>query len=688
MTGPLRVLSLCSGAVDGLGLAAEAAGMEIAALCEIDPWCRQALAHHFPERMIYHDVRDVTRDRLRRDGVGPIDVLVAGPPCFAAGTLILTWRGYQPIEDVHSGDVVLTHLGRWKPVTAVMRRDDAVLRTVKAVGTPAITTTDDHPFLGRPSARHWDNVRRRYVRAWGVGQWVEASQLSTSWYLGQTLPQATQSEGDCAYWWMVGRYLADGWRARRAGRRGGRVIICASKAEADVVEGRIREAGYAPTRVTERTTVKFHIQNNALYDRLEDFGRHAHGKLLPGYVFMVDRDHARALLDGYISGDGYSRATDTFIEHSVTTTSKALALSVALLAQRAYGTVASVHLAPLPPRTLIEGREVNQRHQWKVRVYDTNRLAFVEGQYGWKQVRRSEPAGRGPVYNLAVGDDESYIADGAIVHNCQDVSHAGRRRGAQGDRWLWPEVLGVVGDLEPRWVCFENPLGLRTVGARREFGALLATLATLGYRVGYDQWGAADVGAPHQRERVFIIACRATRAVGDADGLVDGRAGHDPTGGVGQEAAGPPGAGPDTLRRSVACAGDPGAPAGAGAAGPLADAQSARRPLRRERGGGPPTESRPERHGDPDNATAERAAQPGVGLPADGPAAGLVRFPGWPAPPGEAQRAYEPPRLTTGVKGRPKMLHALGNSVLWRQAYPIFCTIVEVEEGAVTPWTP
>lgn len=87
---------------------------------------------------------------------------------------------------------------------------------------------------------------------------------------------------------------------------------------------------------------------------------------------------------------------------------------------------------------------------------------------------------------------------------CQDVSHAGNRAGLEeGTRsGLWGDYRRLIGDLRPRAVVVENVTGLLTLGGT----TVLADLAALGYvgRVGVIS--AADAGAPHQRDRVWIVA--------------------------------------------------------------------------------------------------------------------------------------------------------------------------------------
>ncbi len=94
---------------------------------------------------------------------------------------------------------------------------------------------------------------------------------------------------------------------------------------------------------------------------------------------------------------------------------------------------------------------------------------------------------------------------------CQPFSAAGKRKGADDDRHLWPYVREFVRKTRPGICFFENVEGHVSLGLRE----VLTDLVGLGYRVESDSgeptWGlfsAAEVGAPHQRKRVFILAYR------------------------------------------------------------------------------------------------------------------------------------------------------------------------------------
>lgn len=115
--------------------------------------------------------------------------------------------------------------------------------------------------------------------------------------------------------------------------------------------------------------------------------------------------------------------------------------------------------------------------------------------------------------------DEEVTADGLRAHGiepagidivmggppCQIASVAGKRLGAGDPRNRWPEFLRIIRDLRPRWILAENVPGLLSVDAGRLFGEILRDLAQMGYGVSWGCWGAADVGAPHGRQRLFIV---------------------------------------------------------------------------------------------------------------------------------------------------------------------------------------
>jgi len=87
---------------------------------------------------------------------------------------------------------------------------------------------------------------------------------------------------------------------------------------------------------------------------------------------------------------------------------------------------------------------------------------------------------------------------------CQPFSAAGKRQGADDPRHLWPFIAKGIRILQPRLCFFENVEGHISLG----LSDVIEDLAGMGYRTTWGIFSASEVGAPHQRKRVFILAHR------------------------------------------------------------------------------------------------------------------------------------------------------------------------------------
>ena len=268
---------------------------------------------------------------------------------------------------------------------------------------------------------------------------------------------------------------------------------------------------------------------------------------------------------------------------------------------------------------------------------------------------------------------------------CQDVSLAGKRAGLAGERsGLWSEFARIVRVVRPRFVLVENVAGLLSM----EFGQVLGDLAALGFDAEWGVFRASDAGAPHRRERVFILA------VADASGVdgerVERRGGGSRrpvwTAGVcgcGQAVADAEcghaqrrrGAGVMDGARGVTQSegherqrgGDAARGGGEAVGVAVADAErigqqtEGRRRIRSDRA--------PRGIGAAGDAVNERGgrAQPRLGGVADGLPRGMDAH-RWPAGRGEEQHEWEAPRVAKAAPERRHRLKALGNAVVPQQA--------------------
>jgi DNA (cytosine-5)-methyltransferase 1 len=132
--------------------------------------------------------------------------------------------------------------------------------------------------------------------------------------------------------------------------------------------------------------------------------------------------------------------------------------------------------------------------KWQVEIDDYARRVLAKH---WPAVRRHDDVRTWPQ------PDTEYVDVIAGGFPCQDISYAGKGAGLGGERsGLFFELIRIVREMGPRFVVLENVAALLTRG----LGDVLGTLASIGYDAEWHCIPAAAVGAPHIRDRVFILA--------------------------------------------------------------------------------------------------------------------------------------------------------------------------------------
>ena len=432
---------------------------------------------------------------IRRVYAGDIpkaDCWCFGFPCFVRGTYILTEKGYIPIENVSVGDRVLTHKGRWKTVTSVMQRDNARIWDINGFGILPTGTTAEHPYY--------------VTRVSEPIEFKPVKELNDSYYSTMVLPDEEPNKYSKEIWWIIGRYIADGWRVRRQDRpREGRIVFAVSDKKREEFEHRLSEANLHGTYTEERTCGKYHVCNNQLYEYLGIFGEYAYGKRIPREALCLPREKAEYFYNGYMSGDGRND------KEEATSTSAAVILGMCIIAQRLGKPVPAVYYTKRDSKCTIEGRECKQRDTYAFRISNKSVKGYYRGRYVCRKLYQpTESDQYETVYNLSVEEDESYIANGAIVHNCQDISVAGKQLGFQGNRSsLFFRVMYLIGQLEeenrPTYLFIENVKNLLSVNGGWDFARLLIEMEQGGYDAEWQVLNSKDFGVPQNRERCFII---------------------------------------------------------------------------------------------------------------------------------------------------------------------------------------
>lgn len=493
-------------------------------------------ANHPATRHLCTSVWKVDPDEIE----GPIGLGWFSPDCFPAGTLVLTDRGYRQIETIEVGTMVLTHRGRWRKVTerSMGRRP---LVTLRGHGHPGLTLSIEHPIWARLRSDRWSNANPRgYVRMLQEADWCPASMLDKGWYWAtpSRFPDADSippvaGRGmtvDARLLWLAGRYVGDGW-SRLTETRAEVVITCGrhemdnlrdwlavwprsgDRSGADELAWHERETG---------TAYQFTTSHRGLVEWLRtEFGHRAECKGIPAWLLGAADSAKDAFLAGYLSADGWRN--EEFAE--CRTVSKALAFGLKALLS-SLGKVVIVHL--LPNSTTIEGRDVSARNiymlRWRHKVDAAHNQVFIEDLHQWAPIREQIDVGDvADVFNIGVEEDESYVAEGVVVHNCKHFSKAkGGKPVEKGIRDLaWVVVRWARRKAGgPRVIILENVEEFRTWGPLGEdgrpcplrkgatFKRWVGELKRLGYTVDWRELRACDYGAPTIRKRLFLIARR------------------------------------------------------------------------------------------------------------------------------------------------------------------------------------
>ena len=407
-------------------------------------------------------------------------------PCFPAGTLITTSKGQVPIERVSAGDLVLTDKGRFMPVVRTGCDERKPLVKLRGQGHWGLVSTPNHPFLSRSQRRRGHAGRIEL----GEVEWVDASDMcGRRWAMPTSVETTLRVDSDCAFAKFAGFFVGNGWTSED-----GHIFLCDSFDKSDEVDRVARGSGVSGKGCNERTAYRWRGRDCDLARWLNtEFGKGATNKQIPSWVFGAPVAWREAFLEGWLQADGHKQ--------SLTTASRALAVSGRILLNT-LGYAASVRWVDGRGVTVIEGREVADRGYYRLQFCE-NPKSFKFDTHGWGLVRSVEAAGFGTVFNMEVEDDNTYVADGIIVHNCQPFSSAGKGNGTADERHLWPAWYHLIRQCKPDVIFGEQV----EAAIRYSWLDLVQTdLEGSGYTLGAVGLPAAGFGAPHIRQRLFFVA--------------------------------------------------------------------------------------------------------------------------------------------------------------------------------------
>lgn len=457
----------------------------------------------------------------------PIDLLIYSTPCFVEGTFVNTNRGYIPIEAVTTHDYVLTHTNQYQKVVAVGSRPNTPVIKVRGMCFNDIICTPNHPFWVRKRYRCGHKNERRFLPP----EWLEAERLTSDYYVGYAINQKselprwdgvvatrwqitkntlTEKFTKNSFWYLMGRYVGDGWQ-RDGAKSKGIVICCGGRNEKELVNA-ITDSGFNASKVIDKTVTKYFIYGQELLSFVKRYGKYAHGKMVDYETLSLPIPLLESFLRGINDSDGFWNNEEKCWQ--LTTVSKVLAYGIQQCVAKVYKRPCSIVQNDKKGPHSICGRLVNQRTTYILRWHTDTRKqdkAFYDDGFIWAPIRgKGQVYETATVYNMEVAIDNSYTANGAIVHNCQSVSRAGARKGMkEGDdaasALIW-HTKRAIETLKPKVLILENVQGMIDKTNLPDFLKWQETLTDYGYTNFTKLLNTRVFGVAQNRPRVFMVS--------------------------------------------------------------------------------------------------------------------------------------------------------------------------------------
>jgi DNA-cytosine methyltransferase len=453
-------------------------------------------------------------------------ILTYSFPCFTKDSLVLTKNGYKKIIDVEVGDYVLTHDKTYQRVINKFDNGIHPIYCIRGMAIDEIRTTKNHKFYVREMKREGHFSKRIF----GLPQWKQVCDISKKDYMGiainqnSTIPkwdgiEYVWSDGrksrhknkiskmlECKdFWWVVGRYIGDGWIRNQGG-----IIICCGKHEKQELESKIGGL-FNYSCVEDKSVYKFHISDKEVEKFVTPFGRGAKNKRLTNTIIDLPCELLEGFIEGYLSADGCF----TNGVYKATSVSRELIYGVAQCVAKVYKTPYRIYRTKRHNTSKIQGREIKQNDTFELVFKKEKKIqdkAFYEDGFIWYPINSISQDGEEEVYDIEVENNHSFTVQNTIVHNCQDLSQAGLSKGMEkgsGTRsgLLW-EIERILDECEelPQILLMENVPQVVGEKNRDAFRDWFLKLESLGYKSWYTIMNGKDYEIPQNRERCFMVS--------------------------------------------------------------------------------------------------------------------------------------------------------------------------------------
>lgn len=365
--------------------------------------------------------------------------------CFVKGSLVTTDTGIKEIQEVKIGDKVLSRDGTIQKVTNLFnKKSDKGLVHLKVRGLPLpLSCTPNHLVWAiKSESKKCDAVGFKWDSLIGDGdtpQWIPADFISPKDYIHVPRRVGTEKPITEEQAWMYGIYLAEGWAIKPNGRwpdklGHSRIHICMHRDEEEFVRrfqkiltktykftvqgGRNQPHRSTIGQLTHHTKSKaIDFSINASIELVskfrEMFGHLCYNKKIPDEWMNMTPKLSRALIQGWIDGDGNTtermyRNKTRYYTTSATTTSKTLAYQMFQL---------SLNSGYIPSMTLLKSGGPRKADTYTISFRSGQETIEVDGELFYRVHARYRDTQKVKVYDLEVSGEHTYTVNGIGVHN-------------------------------------------------------------------------------------------------------------------------------------------------------------------------------------------------------------------------------------------------------------------------------
>lgn len=496
--------------IGGFHQALKSLDLECVFACDIDKNCREVYKKNYG----LEPASDITK--VDEKTLPDFDVICAGFPCFVAGTKVLTNNNYKNIEDIQLTDKLLTHTGNYKSILNLQRKKySGNIFSIDFDYIPnTIVCTEEHPFYIKEKSKIWDDNLNKYIDKFSHPYWLPIKNIKKNNYFGMIINTKNElpshiDNNKIEYslidinqlynkenWFLLGYFMSNGWISKISNFIG---FIINQNENRDIIF-------YKLDKILKLRNAECSIPNNKKY-YCNDFIWYNILNLLidniPDWIENAPIDYIQEFLNGYQIN---RKSVNKHGLCQIITKSHNIAMGL----QRLYlklGYIFSVSKCN-------ESEEI----KYCLRGYLFKRntpYAFIEDNYFWykSKIINIKTQRDVSVYNFEVEDDNSYIVENTIVHNCQAFSNAGNKQNFSDKRgMLFEHILRIAIEKKPSFLFLENVKHIKKISDGEVFTHILKRIDESGYYVDENksifELSPHQFGIPQHRERVIFVCIR------------------------------------------------------------------------------------------------------------------------------------------------------------------------------------